>query len=112
MVFFELVDFGFAMVWRSVWLAGWLAGNRVALYSILCVGAVVLYSSGAAYFFNDMGTGAPSRTVWRRILFCVTVRLSCIVAAPPSFVMIWALARHLAQCGDVFCFVCRRGCLV
>ena len=26
MVFFELVDFGFAMVWRSVWwLTGWLA---------------------------------------------------------------------------------------
>ena len=29
-------------------VAGWLAGNRVALYSILCVGAVVFYSSGAA----------------------------------------------------------------
>ena len=71
MVFFELVDFGFVMVWRSVWwLAGWLAGNRVALYSILCVGAVVLYSSGTAYFL-----------------------------------MIWALARLLAQCGEVFCFV-------
>ena len=70
MVFFELVDFGFVMVWRSVWwLAGWLA------------------------------------TVWRCIRSCVSARLSCIVAAPRIFLMIWALARLLAQCGDVFCFV-------
>ena len=80
MVFFELGLWFCHGLALSV-VAGWLAGNRVALYSILCVGAVVLYSIGTAYFFN----GAPSRTVWRRILFCVTVRLSCIVAAPPNF---------------------------
>ena len=62
--------------------------------------------------FNDMGTSATSRTVQRCILSCVSARMSYIVAAPPSFLMIWALARLLAPCGDVFCFVCRRGCLV
>ena len=41
---------------------------------------VVLYSSGAALFFNDMGVGAPSRTVWRRSLACVSARLSCVRA--------------------------------
>ena len=63
-------------------------------------------------FFNDMGTSATSRTVPRRILSCVSARMSYIVAAPPRFLMIWALARLLAPCGDVLCFVCRRGCLV
>ena len=49
----------------------------MATYSVLCVGAVVLYSHGTAYLFNDMGTGAPPRTVWQRILSCVSLFQNC-----------------------------------
>ena len=85
--------------------------HRVATCSVLCVGTVDLYSSGAAYFFNDMGIGAPSCTVWRRILSCESAQLSYIVAAQRIFLMIWALARLLAPCGDVFCLACTSGCV-
>ena len=71
--------------------------HRVAMYSISCVGAVVLYGGGAAYDFPDMGTGAPSRTVWRRILSCGSARLSCVVAATPMILMIWAIVYSVCK---------------
>ena len=77
-----------------------------------CVGAAVLSSSGAAYIFNDMVTGVPSCTGWRGMLSCALAQQSCLVAAPPTFLMIWSLARVLALCGAVSCLVCWRGSLV
>ena len=72
---------------------------------VLCVGAAASSSSGAAYIFSDMVTGARSCNVWRGVLSYVLAQQSCLVMVPPIFLMIWSLARFLAPCGEVCCLV-------
>ena len=82
--------------------------------AVLCVGAVVLPSSGIAYEFNDMVTGAPSCAVWRGMLSSVLVQHSCLAAAPPIFFndMVTGALSCTVWCGMLSYVLAQKSCLV